>query len=514
METPALGLNYGQLGAKKVELKRIVDPVVIRDYTDHYQLPFDAKQNAYALSSRSEKPDIVGEVSATEGRSFLLGSFAYRFLGCRLSEIVGRFKFLFPKRFDLKARLRQVVFNDFVYKGGGSTFFGASTQSNAQDTAPKYFRSAVMGRTEVDDPPAGGVYESHSELDEAVSFLFHSWGGRTRLPIVVMETGPISTEDGLLNEEQSVSLGYTQAGEKLALVGWGLRSRTRVDDLVGLFGGEDGKDYMSTRGGARMLAGLIHPGVEIFTQHPLTEETESKVREFAASVIGRVRNDDDPKWRRLGEKWRTRNLDISEFFLEYLDVLAETTGEQMGILYRKHGYMTMFNFQNVSILGELVDFDHVVFNGRQYIDGSIMPRDRMKKRNMLTEGQYKSGKQPDEARIYGEQLLATFEYMAFVFSILRNRGIISAEGSEFKKRYHEIMTNFGQGFVRAGFGGANPVEIQRNARLVTHIEKELREDALWSDFDNPLVDGAEKARLIGSSYYKLVQSRIRPLLKA
>ncbi len=487
--------NHEGIGLKDVRLEKVsTNSKPLRDYSEKFwELPFLAKDVAFVIKRNDNDQDSVnlGLASDTEGRSFHLQRFVFKFKGGKLSEIEKILPFAIPDELKRGKELRPVVFNDLQEKGGGTPedhkTESVKHQEAQQGRTINYFPRKELGRTD-EGPPAGASLNYDLSLDETFGVLFHLWGGRTRLPIATYPLENLNLPEGTLTVEEARAAGYLKDKDTPVTSDWGMRCRWRIDDITTLFSSAQQK---STSKAAVYFSTWLNPGAENYTYVNEPTEVDSKKAEtFANELVSRMKNDDDVRWRNLGEKYtKVDTKNSAEFYLDYLTLLSRSVGEQMGILYKKDVVLYMLNFQNFSGLGEIFDFDVAVFRGKQFIDGVELTRKEMKDHKMLSEEEEKTEKDPDSARLHAETTFSAIRQITQLFAILRHPGIINIAPDEYKKRYDHAIAEFGKGFVQTGFTDKLDITaIPRNTRYIKHLENIFEDEMMWSSFPNPITE--------------------------
>lgn len=503
------------LGLTRVDLERLRNIRPVRDYSvSFWELPFTVNQVGFVLhSGKDAKKSGTGWSSSTEGRSFGLDRFVFRFRGGKL-ETANQW-LLYPIPRELRSRnmaLRPVSFSDYQEKGGGMQpdLLPESVRRTQEDEfTARYFHRSVLGRKDP-GPPAGAFYDHDIGLDEAFSFLFHAWGGRTRLPIATFPIDYLPTPEGRLSREQAVTREYISEDQQAVSSHWGVRCRWRLDDLVSIF---SERDFRSTSSRSRFVAGFVHPGVEFFKfKAAPSPEDKQKALYFARELTTRMAYDDDSRWKELGQGFSEINEDnLSEFYLDYLTLLSRTLGEQLGILYKNRVYLYMLNYQNFTALGEIVDFDVAVFEARYFIDGTELSREEMERNNMLTEEEATRGVGPNEPELQARTFFATMAQLTSLFACFRHPGIINIPPDEFQSRYDKAMAEFGRGFAKEGLEfGYRPQAVVRNLEFFRNLDTVLAETEHWTSQANPISLGLEGINKLvyGTYIHALERKRI------
>ncbi len=483
--------RYDDMRLERVQLELVsTSNKPLRDYSAFWNLPFEAKDVAFVINNGNELPPVdLGWASSTEGRSFHLEGFVYKFKGGKFSEMGEKLPYSIPDGVKKGKYLRPVVCNDMQIKGGGFPENHKSSAIAELERSKKkkinYLRRSDIGRHD-SGPPAGSSLNYDLSLDETFSVLYHSWGGRTRLPIATYPLESLNFPEGNLTVNEARKIGYFKEGDQPVTAGWGMRCRWRIDDIVTYF---SSKEEKSTSGGSSLFKSMLHPSVQFYeTEEIPSKENAFKAKTFAQEITSRVKYDEDVRWRRLGEKYSEVNdVNLAEFYLDYLTILSRSIGEQIGLLYKKDVVLYMLNFQNFSALGEVFDFDIAVFKGKKFIDGVELTREDMKKYNVLNEKEERKGKDPDSARFHAVTSYSAMIQLTQLFATLRIPGIINTDGDEFKKRYDHAMAEFGRGIVEKGFGN-NPSDFLRNIRYVDYFDKIQADQGMFNMYPNPIAE--------------------------
>ena len=479
-----------QLGRETVALERLPQSPK-RDYSPYWILPFKSSELGHAISTSSTtRPDLYGASSLTEGRVFRLPEVVFKFRGGKVSGLESSLPFPIPPELRSSKKLRPVIFSNLICKGGGIKPSMSDESSSGSDPTRRitYLHGQVIGES-YGQIAAGSADDAEQKLDEVFSFLFHSWGGRTRLLVSVYPQDSFSTPDGLLTKEEAVEKGYFKDPHVEPVVSvWGIRSPWTLDDIIGLYD----PDLMSVKTKSRLFYQFapIHPGVEFFKYEPQpSSEVTARTVAFATDLISDMRRDDDAQWRELAVKYSQISPDnLCSFYLDYLHLLSATVGRQLGILYSHHVYLYMYNFSNITALGEIKDFDVAAFDAKYFIDGSKLTQDEMHRCGMLTKEEIEQGKGPDEPSLQAGIMFATLEQITRLYGSLRHPGVINSPPSDFQTAYDQAVSAFGQEFVKAAFTDFNPTAVKRNIRFIDALEYIYTLSHFWSS-DNFLKKG-------------------------
>lgn len=508
------------------ELLETIGTECLRDYTPLWQLPFSSVDSVAVVASPAQTKEtregvqkvgyIQGSRSNTEGRAYTLPMVFFQFNGGSIDQINEILKVKIPRnKLGGVKNLKPLVCCDILEKGGGvgeDLLPDEIPHINSDGKRVRYFSRELLHRTEP-GPPAGATYDKGVQRDESFSFLFEAWGGRTRLPLATFPVEHFSTPEGVLDKSQAITLGYIDASQEPVLTLWGMRTRWRLDDISSLMGNPH---MRSTYGLSDVFRNMLHPEVRFYAHEETPSATILQTGiEFAQEHIRKMKFDGDPRWQALAGEYPTVNAEnISGFYLDYMDVLVDFIGENMGILYDKRVYLYMLNFQNFTALGELVDFDVALFDARNFIDGKLLSRETMAKNGMIAEEDIDNlSVEPDEVDLQANMFFNTLREITNLYAQLRMSGLINSNELEFQWRYDEAIRRYAHAFVQKGFHGSiNPNNISRNGIFIRKLEP-IIENSNWRDEPNPIgggITGYEKA-LYGPLIVKLQKTRRKGL---
>ncbi|OGM61004.1 hypothetical protein A3A75_01975 [Candidatus Woesebacteria bacterium RIFCSPLOWO2_01_FULL_39_10] len=300
-----------------VDLERIGSPPK-RDYSNLWNLPAKVEELGFRLSTSSTyQPDMKGASSITEGRVFRLPRFVLEFRDSKLEDVESLLPFSIPREhLPRHSFFRSVRFSSLIEKGGGikpSETTSPPDLSEVSDARVTYLHGKTLSEN-YGAIAAGSADDSEQKVDEVFSYLYHLWGGRTRLPIATFPQETFSTPDGKLTREEAIAKGYFKDPKVETVVSlWAMRCPWTIDDVVGIFGNPD---TMSTKAKSKYFSGMIHPGVEFFKteNHPSAKVTETAIS-FAQELVSYAKNDEDDRWSELAEKYGDINPDnLSQFY--------------------------------------------------------------------------------------------------------------------------------------------------------------------------------------------------------
>jgi len=471
------------LGVGKVEVNRPNDPELLRDFSSFWDLPFKLEDLALTLGPGSGRR--LATRLGSENRAFGLPKVIFRCKGGSLKDWSEKLSVPVPKRLMRvgKGWVEPVSFSDLLIKGVGMDG-GKKGKEVVVGGVPIYFERERVKREGNPGPPAGASIDGDISLDEAFSVWFAANGGRTRLPVATWKRKVMETEEGLVVSKKAMEkLAVDRDNDVPVLSVWGMRSRWRLDDVVALFGGDS---MRSTKDSSASFDSRIHPAVECFVCGEITKEVQDKALALAKKVLVAAKVDDDKRWRVLAEKYgKVRADNLSSFYLDYFGLLSRTIGEQFGLLYRHKIYLSMYNFQNITVMAELVDFDVATIDGKEYIDGTKLTRGEMQELHMLED----DGSGDDgfnEAFLQAKQLFEVIFDLTKLFSYFRVGGIITVEPDELRRRYDEAVFGLGEGFVDKGFVWG-PRQIKRDMDFIKELEKSFDVGYAWKHIRNPVV---------------------------
>ncbi len=347
---------YKTLGINPERVKPIdTDP--LRSYEYLFDLPLSLDRPSYIRSPNATASSIIN-ATTVEGRAFGLVPIAFKFVGGMLNNLADIRNSL-PKGLFLTEKLRSTVLYDLITKGVG---LNKSKQIFTDSDAVFLSREAI-GRDDP-GPPAGAVSEKNEKMDEVMSLWFHSIGGRTRLPVRVRRMETIRTPHGNLSQEEARTQGYNTSESELVQAEWAMRCRLRVDDIYDLLHCSNWKstsDY-------RYMSPTIKAGPDTQEWHINYHEQEfyrnnwpdvqGKLQGLASFILARCDRDENEEWQNFFQKYANpEQRNMTSFYSDYMELLFGEFGTQLGLLNKHDIVLKLFNFQNFTLLGEIVDLD-------------------------------------------------------------------------------------------------------------------------------------------------------------
>lgn len=430
-------LEKKELLTKPVESKPYVDD------TSEFDFPFELidlpRLLAYSTAT-AELKDLASR-TITEGRSY-----SY-----------------FPVVLLRKIGEQQIKYLDLVVKGGGSEikpnvnlFVNKATKEEAIQYHPDYpipSEVTVDGKTLkvryhtkpiISFTSLFGVHSINAGLsDRYMSRYLESKGLRTRAMVAGWELPKetnMSTPDGLISAENF----EIKTGVKPGIEIWAMRCKYDMQDILRYIFEMENPDPKASILGTKLPFAKVNENSlkkngliksYQFDASIYSEETKKQFeitfRQLAQEIIRRASYDNDKRFIELAKKYNKDPIDsinLSNFYHDHIFELAEVLGEQFAIMRNEHALSGMFNLQNITLLGELVDHDVTM------IDGKVMSNDghfievepeRLKRFdfNDLTKGDLN----------YFNQLYVGYDGLRKIIRDLSRIGILKIDESEMKK---------------------------------------------------------------------------------
>ncbi len=284
--------------------------------------------------------------------------------------------------------LTSIAYHDAQTKGGGSRiepweFVRAYPGANHPIDAFWYFGERDKRYVRFSDsvfPGFGGPFGAFGRKDAVVDYLLnerfmHHSGLRTRKTVDIVplpRNHKISTQHGFLTLEEFNRLHSTEAVIATNFI----RSKYRlVDPLRFMY---ETIFFSGHMGDARYINFATVPDLDPYSPSQLTThflgETslfDEETREHILTEFTFLKN--ELLKRMVGDSdWRIASLldshdtssDLGEFYLDYLEILASVIGTELGKMHLMRALPVSFSAQNVTLLGEIVDHEETLVDGK------------------------------------------------------------------------------------------------------------------------------------------------------
>jgi len=466
----------------------------------------DWSGEAEILSKEDEGEDLGATAHRLDdGRAFFKQTEGLHFIGEEnkrkiLSILEGAPEWMLSK--ITKRGFKPVVFSNLLEKGGGvhphfPEILHEDKLSGKSDINKFRYYKRELYRPQEPHGSAVGADAYGWDDDAYNSFYFHSvLEGRTRLPVCAFQVTKFNTPDGDLTLTEAVNKGYFPKDASPSLQLWGIRSADRIRGMFRSFD-TPGKKY---EGAPYYSAGTPH--MEYVKTNEATNRITDVWRWYAKRIIGNCRNDELPEWKGLYEKYGDKDLteltELREFYKEYTPLLAKTIGKQFGLLYANDIVVEQCNEQNFTTLGELVDLDIFLFNGKTDLWGHEFVVDKNNEdraTELMEDGKTRRLLSADE------RIIRNVEYSFNVTYSLATRMIFEGmfdNVSDRQKFLDSVVQGYADGFIDTGMareGKYDLTKIKRNRNFLKEWSgwQEGSSWGSWKDYPNPFIHAAKKA---------------------
>jgi hypothetical protein len=270
-----------------------------------------------------------------------------------------------------------VIYNDILVKGigrkigktlyyeDGSGFVTDIQLDNGRDYYPRFINKKMQGMVDYD---FGSGHEETSNGDKLTSEKLENAGLRTRRRIF---KGKLKTSTRLPMQDEMREIQDSYDEDTPIIEVWAMRCSSRIRDLVKSHPAADAHEdveskYVTTFFENWLDKNMLRNYLEeegFYSKLPkLSAESHVYFNKLKDLISERALKDSDARFQALGEEGE--NLEYKDFFTKYLHAFSQVWGEQAAIIYSEgaHPIENLWNYQNVSLLAELVDHDVTYFD--------------------------------------------------------------------------------------------------------------------------------------------------------